>query len=199
MTVVRSARSSDAGAIVALWRTVDDVLPSVTDDERAVTTLLTRDPTSMLVAEEAGHLGAGHLVGTLIVGWDGWRGNLYRLAVDPSARRRGVARTLVEQAEIQLCGARVPASVSDRGRVGTARRRFGARRATAVRTRCTASSRTSMVRDDPPRPLDRERRLEAGRCAARDRGTSSPSEVTFFPIYRRASTWRSRLAGQPDP
>lgn len=102
MTVVRSARSSDAGAIVALWRTVDDVLPSVTDDERAVTTLLTRDPTSMLVAEEAGHLGAGHLVGTLIVGWDGWRGNLYRLAVDPSARRRGVARTLVEQAEIQL-------------------------------------------------------------------------------------------------
>jgi len=97
MTVVRPARSSDAGAIVALWRAVDDVLPSVTDDERAVTTLLERDPTSMLVAEEA-----GHLVGTLIVGWDGWRGNLYRLAVDPSVRRRGVARTLVEQAEMQL-------------------------------------------------------------------------------------------------
>jgi len=97
MTVVRPARSSDGGAIVALWRAVDDVLPSVTDDERAVTTLLARDPTSMLVAEEA-----DHLVGTLIVGWDGWRGNLYRLAVDPSARRRGVARTLVEQAEMQL-------------------------------------------------------------------------------------------------
>ena len=97
MTVVRPARSSDAGAIVALWRAVDDMLPSVTDDERSVTTLLGRDPVSMLVAEEA-----GHLVGTLIVGWDGWRGNLYRLAVDPSARRRGVARTLVAQAEMQL-------------------------------------------------------------------------------------------------
>jgi ribosomal protein S18 acetylase RimI-like enzyme len=30
------------------------------------------------------------------VGWDGWRGNMYRLAVHADHRRRGIARSLVE-------------------------------------------------------------------------------------------------------
>lgn len=35
-------------------------------------------------------------------GWDGWRGQMYRLAVDPAYRRRGVARQLVEAVETAL-------------------------------------------------------------------------------------------------
>ena len=31
-----------------------------------------------------------------MVGWDGWRGNMYRLAVRADRRRRGIARALVE-------------------------------------------------------------------------------------------------------
>jgi ribosomal protein S18 acetylase RimI-like enzyme len=31
-----------------------------------------------------------------VVGWDGWRGNMYRLAVRADHRRRGIARSLVE-------------------------------------------------------------------------------------------------------
>jgi ribosomal protein S18 acetylase RimI-like enzyme len=41
-------------------------------------------------------------VRTLIVGWDGWRGALYRLAVLPEWRRRGIARLLVGEAERRL-------------------------------------------------------------------------------------------------
>lgn len=50
-----------------------------------------------LVAEEA-----GRLVGTIIGGWDGWRGNIYRLAVSPEFRRRGVAGSLVAEVERRL-------------------------------------------------------------------------------------------------
>ncbi len=38
------------------------------------------------------------VVGTLIVGWDGWRCHLYRLAVDRTVRRSGIAGTLVAEA-----------------------------------------------------------------------------------------------------
>jgi ribosomal protein S18 acetylase RimI-like enzyme len=37
-------------------------------------------------------------------GWDGWRGNIYRLAVSPAYLRRGIARALVGEAERRLCG-----------------------------------------------------------------------------------------------
>lgn len=46
----------------------------------------------------------GGPVGTLIGGWDGWRGNIYRLLVLPVCRRRGVARALVGEAERRLHG-----------------------------------------------------------------------------------------------
>lgn len=44
----------------------------------------------------------GAVVGTLIAGWDGWRGNMYRLAVHPAHRRRGIARALIEEAHARL-------------------------------------------------------------------------------------------------
>jgi ribosomal protein S18 acetylase RimI-like enzyme len=51
---------------------------------------------------------AGRVVGTLIAAWDGWRGNMYRLAVAADERRQGIALALVRAAERRLygCGAR---------------------------------------------------------------------------------------------
>ena len=48
------------------------------------------------------------IVGTLIASWDGWRGAMYRLAVSPAMRRRGIAARLVEEGErrIRAKGAR---------------------------------------------------------------------------------------------
>ncbi len=44
------------------------------------------------------------MIGTVIAGWDGWRGHLYRLAVHPDHRRRGIARMLLDAAEGRLAG-----------------------------------------------------------------------------------------------
>ena len=57
----------------------------------------TRDEASLLVGEED-----GRLIGTVIAGWDGWRGGIYRLAVVPECRRRGVGQALVLEAERRL-------------------------------------------------------------------------------------------------
>lgn len=42
------------------------------------------------------------MVGTLIATWDGWRGNMYRLAVEPAHRRQGIALALVRSGEMRL-------------------------------------------------------------------------------------------------
>ena len=44
----------------------------------------------------------GELVGSVIAAWDGWRGSVYRLAVDPAHRRVGLARRLLAEAEAHL-------------------------------------------------------------------------------------------------
>ena len=95
--LVRPARRSEIPAVLALWREADAV-PSVSDDPASLARLLDTSEDALLVAEDGG----GRLVGTIVAGWDGWRGNLYRLAVLPTERRRGIALRLVAEAEQRL-------------------------------------------------------------------------------------------------
>ncbi len=69
----------------------------MTADVRHVAALVERSDGSLLVAEAD-----GRIVGSLIAGWDGWRGNMYRLAVLPEYRRRGIALRLVAEGERRL-------------------------------------------------------------------------------------------------
>jgi ribosomal protein S18 acetylase RimI-like enzyme len=83
--------AGDVADILELWadsRTSAAVTP---DTESALLRLL-EHPTSALLLAELDH----HIVGSLVVAWDGWRGNMYRLAVLACHRRRGIARRLVE-------------------------------------------------------------------------------------------------------
>jgi ribosomal protein S18 acetylase RimI-like enzyme len=94
---VRSARAGEAGEVLALWAGARSSHATTPDDQGAIERLLGRDGDSLLVAERD-----GRLVGALIAAWDGWRGNMYRLAVEPGARRRGIATALVREGERRL-------------------------------------------------------------------------------------------------
>ena len=82
--------------VLELWRRAA-AEPSVTDDPDALRRRLRRDRNLFVLAWSR-----GRLVGSLIGGWDGWRGHMYRLAVEPACRRRGIARRLVEHVEARL-------------------------------------------------------------------------------------------------
>lgn len=93
---IRPATTADVSDVLDLWSQAE-AQPSATDDVAGVDALIARDGHALLIAE-----GPSGMVGTLIAAFDGWRGNLYRLAVHPAWRRRGVARRLVEEGERRL-------------------------------------------------------------------------------------------------
>lgn len=94
--LIREAHREDCPAVLDLWREAE-AIPSPTDSLEELQRLVGENTGLFLVAEEN-----GRLVGTIIGGWDGWRGNMARLAVRPDNRRRGIARALVEEVERRL-------------------------------------------------------------------------------------------------
>jgi ribosomal protein S18 acetylase RimI-like enzyme len=95
-SLIRTGLPDDVAAVLELWRRAGSS-PSTTESAGDVRGLLKRDPEALLVDEVA-----GEIVGSLIVGWDGWRGSFYRLAVDPRRRRQGRATALVRAGEARL-------------------------------------------------------------------------------------------------
>jgi len=98
---IRPAAPADLEPVLELWAS-SGAEPTVTDAIEPLRALLGADPRALLVAESG-----GELVGTLIAGWNGWRGSLYRLTVRPDHRRDGLATRLVREGERRLreCGA----------------------------------------------------------------------------------------------
>ncbi len=94
---IRAATAADVVAVLAVWVEARSAAARTPDDPRVVEQLLEHDPGALLVAESD-----GQVVGVLIAGWDGWRGNIYRLAVVPAHRRQGIGRRLVEAGHDRL-------------------------------------------------------------------------------------------------
>ncbi len=69
-------------------------MPDSLDDVRR---LLSRDPGDLLVADAG-----GAILGALIAASDGWRGNMYRLAVHVEHRRKGIGLALARAGEQHL-------------------------------------------------------------------------------------------------
>src|SRR3954451_13750039 len=97
LPTVRQAREADIAAVLELWAGARSVHARTADTPEVLERLLADRPGSLLVAE----LG-DRIVGALIATWDGWRGNLYRLAVLAEHRRRGVGLQLVREGERRL-------------------------------------------------------------------------------------------------
>jgi len=93
--VIRLARASEEDEVLVLWARAYHRAPSPHTEDRAAVRRLADG--RLLVAEHN-----GRVVGTVIAAWDGWRGNLYRLAVAPEHRRQGIARQLVAAGEAHL-------------------------------------------------------------------------------------------------
>jgi ribosomal protein S18 acetylase RimI-like enzyme len=89
-------RLEDIGAVLDLWDRAH-IVALAGDSAAALRRRLERDADLFLLAWRG-----DAVVGSLMGGWDGWRGSMYRLATDPDFRRRGIARMLVDAVEQAL-------------------------------------------------------------------------------------------------
>jgi ribosomal protein S18 acetylase RimI-like enzyme len=98
---IRPAAAGDVEALVELWGGARSAHAVTADTPERVAAAVAAG--AVLVAEAE-----GALVGAVIAGFDGWRGNFYRLAVAPEFRRRGIARALVEAGSERLLALGAP-------------------------------------------------------------------------------------------
>jgi ribosomal protein S18 acetylase RimI-like enzyme len=89
--------------VLALWAQTRSRHASTPDRIGDLERLVADSPAVLLVAERE-----GNVVGALIAAWDGWRGNMYRLAVREEYRRMGIGIALTRAGEeyLRACGAR---------------------------------------------------------------------------------------------
>jgi ribosomal protein S18 acetylase RimI-like enzyme len=88
-TTVRRCTRSDVEAVLRLWSLARGRHASTPDRREEVEALVSDGPATLLVAETD-----EEVVGAIIAGWDGWRGDIYRLAVREDYRRQGVLSNL---------------------------------------------------------------------------------------------------------
>lgn len=100
--VVRPCSDADAAGVVDLWRRCGLTRPWI-DPEADLALKRRHQPEGTWVAERH-----GRVVGTVLAGFDGRRGWLNYLAVDPDLQGRGLGRHLVHVAERDLAARGCP-------------------------------------------------------------------------------------------
>lgn len=94
---IRVCRDGDRRDVTALWERVFGKGPPRNAPPRVIDEKVRMRDGLLFVAEEG-----GRVVGTVMAGYDGHRGWLYRLAVSPERRKKGIAARLVRHAEAAL-------------------------------------------------------------------------------------------------
>ena len=95
-TLLRSYSASDEVEVGSLWARCG-LVQGAKDPARDIEAKLASSPELLIVAELD-----GRVVGTVMAGWDGHRGWLHYLAVEPGLQRGGTGRELVAEAERRL-------------------------------------------------------------------------------------------------
>ncbi len=99
---IRPFASADEAAVLALWQACGLVKPQ-NDPRKDIARKLRVNPEWFLVAESG-----GRIVGAVMAGYEGHRGWINYLAVDPARRRAGLGRALMAEAERVLRAAGCP-------------------------------------------------------------------------------------------
>ena len=94
---IRSYRDADEDDVVRLWKSVFSNDPPWNEPTTVIRRKMDVQPELFLVA-----VLDGLVVGTTLAGFDGCRGWIHHVAVDPGARRRGVGSLLVREAATRL-------------------------------------------------------------------------------------------------
>jgi len=147
--VVRQFHDADAAAVAVLWRRVFHDDSRWRAPEQIIERRRRRQRELFLVATIG-----NEVVGTMLAGYDGHRGWLYRVAVAPEHERRGVGRALVREAEqrlLQLGCPKVNLQIEGENRdvVG-----FYERLGYAVEDRISMGRPLSPAADGPPGAVD---------------------------------------------
>lgn len=100
--LIRPFRPDDEAAVIALWQRCDLVRPW-NDPHKDIQRKLLVRPDLFLVG-----IVDDHIVASVMAGYEGHRGWLNYLAVDPAHQRRGHARAMVAEAERLLRAAGCP-------------------------------------------------------------------------------------------
>lgn len=87
----------DYAEVTKLWLRTKGVVMSANDNRTSFRRFLKRNPGMSFVARVD-----GAIVGTVLCGYDGFRGYIYHFAVDENFRKRGIGRSLVERALSKL-------------------------------------------------------------------------------------------------
>lgn len=94
---IRVYLESDRQEVIRLWETVFPGGAAWNKSEEVISTKLSTQPELFFVAVQD-----DRVVGTILAGFDGVRGWVHRLAIDPNQRRRGLASLLMRRAEASL-------------------------------------------------------------------------------------------------
>jgi len=87
---IREMQIDDYARSMALWKRCEGIGLSSADDREPVQSFLAHNPGLCFIA-----LSAEKVIGTVLCGFDGRRGALYHLAVDPAFRHQGIGEALV--------------------------------------------------------------------------------------------------------
>jgi ribosomal protein S18 acetylase RimI-like enzyme len=95
--VIRPIADADVGAVQALWTAVFPDTRTWNQPAAYLPRKRAMGDDLLLIAERD-----GGVAGAVALGWDGVRGWIYHLAVEPAARRLGVGSALMRAAEAEL-------------------------------------------------------------------------------------------------
>lgn len=99
---IRPFQPADRATVVDLWRRTDLTRPW-NDPDRDIDRKLADSPWGLLVGDlDVGDGGGPRVVAAMLVGYDGHRGSVNYLAVDPEFQGRGLGHAMMDHAEALL-------------------------------------------------------------------------------------------------